>query len=845
MAATQDWRVLKFGGSSVGKPDRLVDVIDTIGREREQSPVAVVVSAMGDTTDWLIEAMETAAAGDLEAAEAIVDKIGDLATTNALVVLREVDDPERAARAVSEITPTVRQLLAPLRQILLGVSLLRQATAQSLDLVMSFGERLSATVVTELLDAMQVPAFVLDARTWTRTDDTFNQARVDWPTTEKLLYASRQEWEEGAVPVCTGFLGETEDGRTTTLGRNGSDYTATLLARALDASEVVICTDVSGVMTADPMIVTDAYSVHNLTYLEALELANYGAKMFHPRTMLPLIESGIAMRIRNTAEPKDHGTRITASHDEAGKGPICVTSLENLALIDVRWRQLKQQVQMGQRVLSALEHANVTVWMATQAAHGQAVAVVVPMGQLERAKIAIREELALEVERHEVEPIGVTESVTLLSLVAEQMHESTNVAGRFFDSLGAVGVSVLAIAQGESSRSISCVIRARDTEVAVRTVHTAFNFAHQEVNLMLMGCGVVGSQLIEQIREQHDALEHQHDVSLRIAAIANSQRILFDEHGLDLDGVFETLSRDDGEGLENTPEGLMATIAKLQRLSVPVLIDCTAADDMESIYCHAFDCGVHVVAANKKPLTESAGAHQTLMQTARTNSRAYHYETTVGASLPVIETLKNLVRTGDQVLRIEGAFSGTLGYLTNEVMAGVPLSKAVRTAKELGYTEPRPQDDLSGLDVARKALILARELGIELELDDISVEPLVAPELIETSSLEEFFAALKDADEAFMDRVATMKSEGRTLRYLAIINPPTDEHPATCSVGPVEVAQEHPATRLRGSEAFVAFTTARYQDYPLIVQGAGAGGAVTAAGVLADVLRISQNLRGR
>ena len=841
---SEAYTVMKFGGSSVGNPDRLLKIIETVAVQRIEGPVAIVVSAMGDTTDWLISAMELAARGDLEAAEEVVDRIGDLATTNALVVLRELEDSSRAAKAVAEITPTVRQLLAPLRQILLGVSLLRQATPQSLDLVMSFGERLSATVVTELLNANEVDAFYLDARTWVQTDDTFNQARVKWDVSKRRLEASREQWRDGAVAVCTGFLGETEDGITTTLGRNGSDYTATLLARALQAEEVVICTDVSGVMTADPNIVSDAYSVPHLTYLEALELANYGAKMFHPRTMLPLIESGIPMRIRNTAISDDPGTRITASHLMVGQGPVSVTSLENLAVLDVRWRQLKQQVLMGQRVLAALGRAEVTVWMATQAAHGQAVAVVVPMTQLDRARAAIGKELEIEFERAEVEPLGVTSNVTLLSLVAEKMNEAAGVAGRFFHSLDGVGVNVLAIAQGESSRSISCVIDGEDTEVAVRTVHTAFNFAHQEVNLFLMGRGVVGSQLIEQIQEQREVLLDEHDVALRVVGVSDSRSIVFDPRGLPAEELEHVLD-DPARCIENNREALSEILSRLERLSVPVLIDCTAAGGMQPLYQEAFEHGVHVVAANKKPLTGSLEDYFALMSAARKSSRAYHYETTVGASLPVIETLKNLIRTGDQVLRIEGAFSGTLGYLTNEVMRGVPLSEAVRVAKSLGYTEPNPQDDLSGLDVARKALILAREMGLQLSMEDVHVEPLVSRAILETPDLETFFAALEHGDVEFMAGIEAMKSEQKTLRYLAIIDPGVDGNGASLEVGPVAIPQEHPATRLRGSEAFVAFTTARYQDYPLIVQGAGAGGAVTAAGVLADALRISQNLRGR
>ena len=832
------YRVLKFGGSSLGAPDRLSQVIELISEERQTSSIAVVCSAMGDTTDWLLEAVEIAATGDLDGAEAVVDKIADLAISNALAVAESFEgDVERP-----NMTPLVRELLEPLRKLLLGVSLLRENSDQTMDLILSFGERLSATVVAELLRASGRESIFVDSRDWTVTDASFGDARVDWPASREKLRGLVEQWGE-RIPVVTGFLGQTPDGRTTTLGRNGSDYTATLLGRGLDADEVIISTDVAGIMTADPFIVDDAYPVASLSYLEALELANYGARMFHNRTMLPLIESGIPMRIRHTMNPGEPGTRIDAIGVGEGDRPTCVTSLENLALVDVRWRQLSQQAQMGRRVLRALESASVTVWMATQAAHGQAVAAVIPLSEVDRAEEAIEQELELELERHEVEPIDVRKPVTLLSLVAEQIQNTENIAGRFFQALGGVGINVIAIGQGESSRSISCVIDQKDTSVAVRTVHAAFNFAHQDVSLCVLGKGVVGGQLLDQIQRQKDKLEKQHDVAVNVVALADSKRLVFDENGLEIER-WEALL-EESERTEEPTMTIEDVMEKLTRLSVPIVVDVTAASGMETLYLDAFDHGLHVVAANKKPLTSSQDNYRDLMRAARHNHRAFHYETTVGASLPVVDSLKNLVRTGDRVLLVEGALSGTLGYLTNEVMKGVSLSDAVRTAKELGYTEPRPQDDLSGLDVARKALILARELGIELELDDIEVEPLVPQDLIDTETLDEFFEELEAYDPEFDAYIEGVKDENQTLRYLAIIDPGLDDGEPRFQVGPVAVDQEHPATRLRGSESFVAFTTERYQDYPLIVQGAGAGGAVTAAGVLSDVLRISHNLRGR
>lgn len=850
------FRVMKFGGTSVGSVDRLSRVLDIIVSERKAGPVAVVVSAMGHTTDHLIEAATLASKEDLPGAERVLDQMADLTIATGLTVFQRMESAGVVTGPRPQVTPIVRQMLTQLRQLLYGVSLLRERTAQTLDLVMSFGERLSASVVAELLRAAGVPAEFVDSREWVVTDDTFGNARVDLEHSRVRLHALADNWCN-VLPVVTGFLGQTADGRTTTLGRNGSDYTATLLARWLDADEVNIWTDVSGVMTADPGLVSDAYPLSRLSYREALELVDFGASMFHSRTMIPLIESGIPMRIRNTLHPDAPGTLIDAAGAGDSGEATSVTSLENLALLGVRMRRVAKQASLGGRVLGALEAAGLTVWMSTLAAHGQAVAVAVPMRELERAQRVLGEELALEMERGEVEPVVERSPVTLLTLVAESMGRAHNPAGRFFGALGAVGIPVRAIAQGASSRSISCVVDAADTAVAVRTVHAAFNFAHQKVSLLVLGKGVVGSQLLAQVCEEGEKLARQHDVKLDVVGLVGSDVALFDPRGLDIFSWEQAVASQRGPKV--TFERTVALLDELRKLPVPVLVDCTAQDGMEALYLEAFQRGIHVVAANKKPLTIQWEQRQKMMALTRQKSRAYRYETTVGASLPVIETLKNLVRTGDRVLRIEGSFSGTLGYVSNELMRGVSASHAVRKAKELGYTEPNPADDLSGMDVARKALILARELGFAAEMEHLEVKPLIdlsagspllecCPELRDDGplSVEEFFKRLELADPAISKWVESLKEQGLTLRYVARIMNDSEagEQGARLQVGPVGVPLDHPASRLRGTEAFVAFTTERYRDYPLLVQGSGAGGAVTAAGVLADILAISQTLRG-
>ncbi len=594
------FRVMKFGGTSVGSIDRLYRVLEIIVAERKQGPVAVVVSAMGHTTDHLIEAATLASKEDLAGAERVLDQIADLTIATGLSVYQRLESAGVVKGPKPQVTPLVRQMLTQLRQLLYGVSLLRERTAQTLDLVMSFGERLSASVVAELLRSAGEPAEFVDSRDWVVTDDHFGNARVELDKSKLRLHALADHWCT-VLPVVTGFLGQTVDGRSTTLGRNGSDYTATLMARWLDADEVNIWTDVSGVMTADPGIVADAYPLSRLSYSEALELVDFGASMFHSRTMIPLIESGIPMRIRNTLSPEAPGTLIDAVGSGDSGEATSVTSLENLALLGVRMRRVAKQASLGGRVLGALEAAGLTVWMSTLAAHGQAVAVAVPMRELERAQKVLADELALEMERGEVEPVVERSPVTLLTLVAEAMGRSQNPSGRFFGALGAVGVPVRAIAQGASSRSISCVVDAADTAVAVRTVHAAFNFAHQKVSLMVLGKGVVGSQLLAQVQDEGEKLARQHDVKLSVVGLLGSDVALFDPAGLDLTDWTALVASN--RGAKVTTETTLALLDELRKLPVPVLVDCTAQDGNDALYLEAFQRGIHVVAANKKPLT--------------------------------------------------------------------------------------------------------------------------------------------------------------------------------------------------------------------------------------------------
>jgi bifunctional aspartokinase / homoserine dehydrogenase 1 len=827
-------RVFKFGGTSVGGAERLAQVLRIVAHERTLSPLAVVVSAPGDTTDWLLEAGECAAAGDSARADALVDRIASVASNAVEGALAA------HGHAWPDATNVITATLADLRRLLGGIAVVGAFSGAIRDHALSFGERLSSRLVAGALTTLGVAATPVDARTWTVTDDTFGAARVDWDATLARITTLASTWSPGVVTVHTGFLGATPKGVTTTLGRNGSDFTAALLGRALGAREVDIYTDVPGVMTADPSIEREAYAVPHLSYREALELAGLGLRMFHPRTMVPLLESNVPMRIRSTMRPDEPGTLVDAVGSSDARRPTCVCSLEDVALLDVEGSQRTEGAGLGPRALSALEAAGVAVLFSTLAPYGNGVALAVSRVDLARAEHHLGEALAREIQRGDVAAPRVFAPATVLTLVAEAMGRTVGVAARFYGALGSIGVNVRASAQGASSRAICAVIDAADTAVAVRAVHAAFNLAREQVDVLLVGKGTVGGHVLAQVAAEREKLARDCDLDLRVVGVADSGGALFDEHGLDPARVREQL---DAKSLPRV--SLVAALDRLAKLPVPVLIDCSAADGMEALYVQALERGIHVVGANKKPLVLPRAERAKIFEAARRAHRAWRYETTCGAGLPVIETLKNLVRTGDRVTLVEGSLSGTLGFLSNEVTRGVSLSRAVRAARERGYTEPHPRDDLTGLDAGRKALILARELGLDAELDDVVVEPFVPSELLAADDLDEFFRALEGHDEAFAARIAALRAEGRALRYLAQIEPGTGDRRPKIRVGPVGVASDHPATRLRGSEAFVAFTTERYAEYPLVVQGAGAGGAVTAAGVLADVLALCQSLRGR
>ena len=831
------WQVYKFGGTSLGTPGRLPGVLGLIEAARDDAAAprpAVVVSALGNSTDYLLAAIAAAARGDGAGARAEFSRVRSLALATATQALD--------GKALAGFTLEMDAVLSPLEGRLTESDKNRKRGKAENELegeILSAGERVAAALVAAALRARGGSARAVDARDFMVADVADGAAAIAWPETVLGFAKAAAGWSD-ALPIVTGFIARARDGRTATLGRNGSDYTATLLAALLKARTVTVWTDVLGVMTADPAIVAEAVSVDRLSYDEALELAYFGTRMFHPRTINPLRECGATLYIRSATNPEAPGTRIDAEGNPDPNRPTCVTSLESLSLLGVYSRQADIGRPRGGKIVSALEAAGVRVWLTTESTLGRTFSVVVPQADQARALRLIETTLAAEL-LHDDLTVGAPRApVTMVTLVAEAMGRKPNVAGRFLGAIGRAGVAVRAIAQGSSQRSISCVVDADDTAVAVRTVHAAFNLSHAEISVFLLGKGIVGRSLMAQLHRQDAALRAHHDIHVRLVGLADSAGAILVPEGLGSSAVKRLQKAEESKKAGRDVRSLLPALARLPN---PVIVDCTAADGMETLYAEAFARGINVVSANKKPLALPQARADALKADARRHYRAFQYETTVGAALPVIDTLKNLVRTGDNVVRIEGAFSGTLGYLCERLTAGEPMSKAVRRARERGYTEPNPRDDLSGLDVARKALILARELGLRLDLADVALEPFVPAAHLREDDPEKFLASLGGLDAAFAERVGGLARRGCLLRYLARIEPGAAGPKVT--VAPVEVNAAHPAASLRGAEAFVAFYTERYEEYPLTVRGAGAGGDVTAAGVLADILRLAQNIRGR
>ena len=822
-------RILKFGGSSVGTPER-VRVVDSIIQARYHETggdMLVVVSAFQGVTDELCALPPLAASGAEYAS-----RLAALERRH-LAAIEELLRPSAREPALDGVRATLTEVGAMLDEVCNA----GQVSPALSDAVLSAGERLSAQIVAASLRASGLPAVYLDTRPLILTNDHFGAAHVQSAATYERIQAWRASPGSdypGGPPfaVATGFIGATADGQTTTLGRGGSDYTAALFGAALDADEIEIWTDVDGVMSADPRAVPDAFTLPALTYAEAMELAHFGAKVLFPPTMRPALAKSIPIRVKNTFNPDGPDTRIAASRPPFDRPISGLTSISDITLLRLEGSGMIGVPGVAQRLFGALARQRINIILVTQASSEHSICLALEPRATADAVEAIEAEFAEEIVAGEVDPVVIQPGCSIIAVVGETMRERPGIAGAIFSALGLRGVNVIAIAQGSSELNISQVIAREDEARALNAIHDAFFTTHRpEVNIYLAGAGLVGSALLRQVAELAAAPDGD-GPRVRLRGLLTSSRMLLAVNGADLAPASwrdDLASQGQAADLAVFAASILAT-----RLPNVTLVDCTASDALPARYADLLRAGVSVVSPNKRGPAGTLALAAESRHLARRSGARYLYETTVGAALPVISALRDLLATGDEARRVEGVLSGTLSYLFNSFDGSQPFSALVRDAQRRGYTEPDPRDDLGGVDVARKLLILAREIGLPLELDDVRVEPLLTEACLRAPSVEVFYDALARDDARFERLRAEAASAGRVLRYIARLED------GVASVELRAVALDSPFARLSGADNMIVFTTRRYAERPLVIQGPGAGAEVTAAGVLADILRVAQ-----
>ena len=809
--------VHKFGGTSLaGAAEfrRVVDILQRLG----QQPVAVVVSAPAGITDGLHALVAAAeSGGDWPGElEALVERCRVIAT--------ELLEGEARTAWLAALARDREDI----HDVLKATALIGRAPVEVYALVAGHGELWSARLLAAALSQHGTEADWFDARDALVVVTSELGPTVAWDPTEARFATA---WTPPpAVRVVTGYIARDPRGAPTTLGRNGSDFTASIFAALLDAEEVVIWTDVDGVMSGDPRRIPDVSVIPELSWHEAMELAYFGAKVLHPRTMAPLLTRGIPVWIRNTARPEGLGTRIGALSLAGGvKG---VTTIAGMALLNLEGAGLIGVPGTASRLFEALRNTGVSVVLISQGSSEHSICCAVPEEDGARARAAVAQAFAAEIHAGQVEGVELLPSCSILAVVGEGMRGLPGVAAKLFGALGRAGVNVRAIAQGASERNISAVIPSEDADRALRAVHAAFYLSPQAVSIGLIGPGGVGGHLLDQLAAEIPRLAEESRLDLRVRALAGSRRMLLAPRAVDLDGWREAL----GHGQPTDFEAFTAHV-RAEHLPHAVVIDCSGSPAVAARYADWLAQGIHVITPSKLAASGPLVEWRRIHEARKAAGVRYLGETTVGAGLPIIQTLRDLRQTGDEIIAIEGILSGTLAFLFNGYDGTRPFSAIVREARALGFTEPDPRDDLSGRDVARKLVILAREMGLELELEQVAVESLV-PEALATGSIDAFLDGLAGWDEQMRARYESAAGRGHVLRYVARL----DGHSGQAAVGLEELPGDHPFAYARLTDNVVQFVTRRYHDNPLVVQGPGAGPAVTAAGVFADLLRLTAYL---
>lgn len=808
-------KVLKFGGTSVGSVSSILSLKQIVEKEAKHQSIIVVVSALGGITDQLIKTSLLAREGDeswRKEFDAMVDRHHKMIDT----IITDTSERELLFNKVDT-------LFEQLQSIYYGVFLIHDLSHKTQDTIESYGERLSSNIVASLIRGSKW----MDARKFIKTEKEHGRQRLDTELTNQLVKDTFKSLPR--ISIVPGFIAEDRDtGDITNLGRGGSDYTASILAAALDAEVLEIWTDVDGFMTADPRVIKEAYTINELSYAEAMELSNFGAKVIYPPTIYPVCVKNIPIRVKNTFNPTGKGTIIKSSIENNQKPIKGISSIKATTVITVTGLSMVGVVGVNRRIFSSLAANGISVFLVSQAASENNTSIGVKDEDAVNAVNVLNEEFKLEIEDGRMFPMYAESGLATVAIVGENMKHSPGITGKLFGTLGRSGISIIAIAQGASEMNISFVVKGSDLRKSLNVLHDSFFLSEYKVlNLFICGVGTVGGKLIEQIKKQYEELKLHSNLKLNVVGIASSRNAIFNREGLDLDHYSEELKASE----PSNPEKLRDSILQMNIFN-SVFVDCTASKDVADLYQSLLENNISVVAANKIAASGSFEEYELLKRTALQRGVKFRFETNVGAGLPIIGTINDLRNSGDKILKIEAVLSGTLNFIFNEINADIPFSETVKRAKEQGYSEPDPRIDLSGKDVIRKLVILTREAGYKVNQEDVE-KNLFVPDEFFKGSLEDFWKNLPHLDTDFEQRRQRLSEEGKRWRFVATMDN------GRTSVALKEVAANHPFYNLEGSNNIVLLTTERYKEYPMQIQGYGAGASVTAAGVFANIMSIA------